>query len=426
MQDNSGRIAVAVYEVHYEMDPPDDPPPGWTPPTYGHYEVRYHVATLIGGKIPDKSSSEWVDAGFRESAVCTTYGASVNVDIPGTVNVVWFSLDKLEILKPNGAIIYNYAYSEGAEDARTPNKKLHTTLTFNGGEWDWGQAENGKAHCTAKDLEGIVFNLRAEAKTSKPSESDIKKECSEYLTKNMKAFIKEHFDVESDVLIFNTPSWQSNADDYSGDKGGYDADLSHLDDDVEIIKPDIDLPDEEIEEEEPEGVESDNVIFKEDTFAFEVNSALFSSEDGQTSEIDLTDDEDDAKSEYSAKLTFKNLNSFQLEDLRILAPSLSSMNNLFSNFGIEIPKKKLNTGSDGAVPTADSSLVISYTPARTISYGKADRYYKTDNVNKVVLHTPIAIKVSVKKAEDHLIQNYNGASRVRKGCAIGNAFHFRS
>ena len=86
MQDKSGRIAVAVYEVHYEMDPPDDPPPGWTPPTYGHYEVRYHVATLIGGKIPDKSSSEWVDAGFRESAVCTTYGASVNVDIPGTVN----------------------------------------------------------------------------------------------------------------------------------------------------------------------------------------------------------------------------------------------------------------------------------------------------------------------------------------------------
>lgn len=587
----SGRIAVAVYEVHYEQDPPSNPPPGWTPPKYGHYEVRYHLATAIGGKIPDKSSSEWIDAGFRESSVYTTHGAKVKVDIPGsvnggniypayntssstshcpsgfngsvtitwgsydttsvrldvyyvikknithgspessekkeiftwddtdgngeksslgspsktvpdgnpvlqgviegdnvpelyevvsdptigsdgeimlpngtntngtykpntlknranctsyltrgqvtkhtntwkipvtfvksyglkgantsivtkedtiTVNVVWFSLEKLEILKPDGAIIYNYAYSEGAADTRTPNKNLHTILTFNGGEWDWGQAENGKAHCTAKDIDDIVFNLKAEARSSAPSESDIKKECSEYLAKHMKEFITGHFDVGSDILVFNTPSWQSNEDDNSSDKGGYDVDLSHLDKEVEVVEDGLDLPDEEIKTEEPDGVESDNVIFKEDTYAFEVSSALFSSGSGMTSEIDLTDDADDAKSEYSAKLTFKNLSSFRLEDLRILAPSLSCRNDLFSNSGIEIQKKKLNTGSDGAEPAADSSLVISYTPVRAIGYGKADRYYKTDNINKVVLHTPISIKVSVKKAEDHLIQN---------------------
>ena len=360
-----------------------------------------------------------------------TYSTKVKVE------TIYFRLDKLEIMMPNGSWMYNYAFNEGGLDGRTPSRDYYEQMQFNGGDWGWGKyyshEENGESQFICNLGKEIVYNLGASAVTKEPNAKLLESEASDHLKKRLMGDIIKKFEVESDTLTFKPPAWNASHETGS-DVGGSNFSgvyEQEIDDDpsnnngeepVEEATGGFDLDGEDKEEgtggerEVPE----DDIIIDKLSYAFRVDCPLLTTSQNFKSEVNPNYKQ--SGSAYESSLTYGILSNYGLEDLRILAPGSSNRLDLFSKDGIQIQQKKLNTGANGGEPSPDSKLVISYTPILLFKLSDCDRFYSCENVNKVTLHTPIAVNVEINRFAEDLVQNTTVHDGNGKPIVLGSPF----
>lgn len=104
---------------------------------------------------------------------------------------------------------------------------------------------------------------------------------------------------------------------------------------------------------------------------------------------------------------YTEMEAFEIEKQRI-PQSKMSKEDVFEKTGIKVHQSKLNTKSALEGPEPDSRAAVMYKLTGDVIGGAGspeEGWFYTDDVNKIVLHTPVSLNVTIEKYAENQVQN---------------------
>ncbi len=124
-----------------------------------------------------------------------------------------------------------------------------------------------------------------------------------------------------------------------------------------------------------------------------------------------------------------NLFGYGVEDVRIPQANMSTdktpFGGLFEARQIRVDQSKLNTKDGLLGPKDDSKAFVRYDPIVTVGGSRSPAYIYKDKMNKVTLHTPIAIGTEISSYKPDAIQTATILSSVEKTITLGTPFKIK-
>lgn len=105
--------------------------------------------------------------------------------------------------------------------------------------------------------------------------------------------------------------------------------------------------------------------------------------------------------------TYEYMSELEIEKLRIPQGKLTK-EDVFKKMGIEVNQSKLNTKEDMDGPEPDSRAAVMYKKIGVALGGAGipeEGWFYTDDINKIVLHTPVLLNVTIERYAKNQVQN---------------------
>ena len=289
----------------------------------------------------------------------TTYEGMQYGSFEVDVKTVYFELLRAEVWQPEMAKVFNYAFPnsvagsasglDGDGDCRTLPKILfqlkdyYVLLNNNFSDWgsnNWGESTFGEAWCKINTAALTDIILKAPDVTlqegqERPSYTDM----ISTVHAKLPSIIKSNWDVQSDILSFFHPSWEDQV------AGQFD------------------------------------YILDRSTYGIKVTTFAASPAPGSVGDYDSLNKDDSVNAFRIPRANMSNDDHFTLK-------------------GIEIEQSKLNSKSELDGPDPSSRVSIKYKQFGTsVGDSQKEGWVYAWDVNRVILHTPLAITTYISKYE---------------------------